>query len=239
MIDIKAAIGELWSWFNSDHIAAAANLTKPMRVVVSFGPKDAPLEKRHVEMALEESVTLKPKPELVIFAAFQFDPEAANEIEKIRFPGVQIIKAQMNIDLLTDDLKKKTYHEDLFWLIGQPDLTVKKIAGKQYRVTVNGWDYYDSVSGKMISGGKANIAMWMLDVDYDGRSLFPSQVFLPMNNGGWKKLSKTLKASLDEDRIRKLASTESLDFAAGEYRRIAVKVVDDRGTESLKIVDLD
>jgi len=31
----------------------------------------------------------------------------------------------------------------------------------------------------------------------------------------------------------------SLPFEAGEYRKVAVKIVDDRGIESLKIVALD
>ena len=31
-------------------------------------------------------------------------------------------------------------------------------------------------------GGTSNIAMWMLDTDYDGRSVYPQQVFL---SNGW------------------------------------------------------
>lgn len=219
-------------------LQAEGETDESSRVVVSFGPKDSPLEKRQVEMALEEARYLSPKPALLIFASFQFDPEAANAIEKTNYPGIQLLKVQMNIDLLTDDLKKKSYQDDLFWLIGQPELTIKKVKGKHYKVSVDGWDYFDPKKGKIVSGGKSNIAMWMLDTDYDGRSLFPSQVFLPKGNG-WGKIAKTLKSSLDQDRVKKLVSTESIEFEAGEYKRIAVKVIDDRGTESLKIVELD
>ena len=31
----------------------------------------------------------------------------------------------------------------------------------------------------------------------------------------------------------------SLPFAAGEHKRVAVKIVDDRGIESLKLIELD
>ncbi|PIQ29451.1 MAG: site-specific DNA-methyltransferase [Bacteroidetes bacterium CG18_big_fil_WC_8_21_14_2_50_41_14] len=48
----------------------------PKRVVVCFGPEHAPLEQRMVELALEEARTLRPKPEIVLFCAFHFDPEA-------------------------------------------------------------------------------------------------------------------------------------------------------------------
>ena len=40
------------------------------------------------------------------------------------------------------------------------------------------------------------------------------------------------------DRIRAYWGTESLPFAPGEHRRIAVKSVDDRGIESLKVVEV-
>lgn len=83
--------------------------------------------------------------------------------------------------------------------------------------------------------------MWMLDPDYDGRSLFPRQVFFPMasRKDGWAKLARNLKAAIDEDLIEAYRGTVSLPFEAGEHGRIAVKIVDDRGIESLKIVDLE
>src|SRR5258705_13716838 len=37
----------------------------------------APLEQNQVELAIEEAQTLVPKPKIIVFAAFQFDPEAA------------------------------------------------------------------------------------------------------------------------------------------------------------------
>src|SRR5712691_6627447 len=55
----------------------------PRRVVVSFGPEHAPLEQRQVEQALDEALTLRPKPDIVLFAAFHFDPEAAKDIEAL------------------------------------------------------------------------------------------------------------------------------------------------------------
>ena len=84
-------------------------------------------------------------------------------------------------------------------------------------------------------------AMWSLDVDYDNRSLMPHQVFFPMADakGGWNRLRSTVRAELDEDLLEQFHGTVSLPFEAGENRRIAVKIVDDRGIESLKIIPLD
>ena len=57
------------------------------RAVISFGPEHAPLEQKQVEMALEEARKLVPRPQLIVFAAFQFDPEAAKDIDETNWPG--------------------------------------------------------------------------------------------------------------------------------------------------------
>ena len=215
------------------------------RVAVSFGPDHAPLEQRQVALAIEEAQSLVPKPKIIVFAAFQFDPEASKDIDETHWPGVMLLKAQMNADLLTDDLKKKRASNESFWLIGQPDVELERMEegenqGK-FRVSVQGFDYYNTRTGNVESGGSDKIALWMLDPDYDGRSLFPRQVFFPMasKKDGWGKLARNLKAAIDEDLIEAYRGTASLPFEAGEHRRIAVKIVDDRGIESLKIVELD
>jgi adenine-specific DNA-methyltransferase len=214
----------------------------PKRVVVCFGPEHAPLEQRMVELALEEARTLKPKPEIILFCAFHFDPEARKDIEETNWPGITLLEAQMNADLLTDDLKKKRSSNESFWLIGQPDVQIKEIKSGddkgKYTVEVNGFDYYNPKTGTVESGGKGDIAMWLLDHDYDGRSLFPSQVFFPMAGAkeGWAKLAKNLKAEIDEEKIEAFGGTVSLPFNPG--KNVAVKIIDARGIESLKIIKL-
>jgi len=253
------------------HAEAETKGDKPQRVVVSFGPEHAPLEQRQVEKAIDEAYGLKPRPQIVLFASFQFDPEAAKDIDSLQPEkvGIQVLKVQMNTDLLTEDLKKKRASNESFWLVGQPDITLRKLTKdelKQHRaalekqlpndekrrkteqaalegmyvVEVAGFDYYDPRTGKVDGGGADKIAMWMLDPDYDGRSLYPRQVFFPMagKDEGWAKLAKSLKAELDEDLIEAYRGTVSLPFALGKERTIAVKIIDDRGIESLRVMDL-
>jgi adenine-specific DNA-methyltransferase len=211
------------------------------RVVVSFGPEHAALEQRQVELALTEAETLRPSPKFILFCAFTFDPEAAKDIDEVNWPGVTLLKAQMNTDLLTEDLKKKRASNQSFWLMGQPDVELRKRKDGLWEVEVNGFDYFDPKAGDLVSGGKKQIAMWSLDVDYDNRSLLPHQVFFPMADakGGWNRLRKTVRAELDEELLEQFHGTVSLPFEAGENRRIAVKIVDDRGIESLKIMSLE
>lgn len=212
----------------------------PRRAVICFAGETKPLDSRMVAMAMDEVERLRPAPKLVIFAAFQFDPEAAKDIDEYIYPGVTVLKAQMNTDLMTEDLKKKRSSDQSFWLVGQPDVELIRDgrSKRKFKVKVNGFDYYDVKKGTVESGSTSRIAMWMLDTDYDGMCIEPKQVFFPMGGkkDGWNKLAKTLKTEVDPDLIEKYAGNESLWFMAEPNTRIAVKIIDDRGIESLKVI---
>ncbi len=211
------------------------------RVVASFGPEHAALEQRQVELALTDAQVLRPTPSFILFCAFTFDPEAAKDIDEVSWPGVTLLKAQMNSDLLTKDLRNKRASNESFWLIGQPDIELRKRSDGFLEVEVRGFDYFDTTASNVVSGGSGQIAMWSLDIDYDGRSLMPNQIFFPMegSKGGWNQLRKTVRAELNEESLEYFHGTVSLPFESGEYGRIAVKIVDDRGIESIKIIQLE
>ena len=145
----------------------------------------------------------------------------------------------MSVDLLTEDLRKKKSSNQSFWLIGQPDIEIiqKK---ENFKVKVNGFDYYNPLSkGEIISRGSNNIALWMLDTNYDERSICPDQFFFPIqDNNDWTKLIKTLKNEIDLDKIKFFQGTISQEFKRGNNNKIAVKIVDNRGIESLIVKEL-
>lgn len=220
---------------------ASGHLDTGERVVISFGPEYGALEQRQVEHALGEAGDLFPRPKMIVFCAFAFDPEAAKDIDALK--GITALKAQMNTDLLTEDLKKassKSTTNQSFWLMGQPDVHLTALLDGLWQVEVNGFDYFDTAKGELMSGGKAKIAAWSLDTDYDGRSLFPHQFFFPMagKDEGWMKLKKDIRAELDEDLLKHFTGTVSLPFEAGANNTVAIKIVDDRGIESLKVMKL-
>ena len=230
---------------NAGENQLAENITayNPSRAVIAFGPEHAPLNKRHVEDAIQQALEIVPKPNIVVFAAFQFDPEASRIIDDTKWQGVTLLKAQMDPDLQTGDLKKRRAANQSFWLIGQPDVTVAEITegenkGK-WQVNVHGFDYFNTKTGELESGGEKRIAAWLLDTDYNKRSLYPSQVFFPMSDPktGWSRLAQALAAEIDAELIRAYNGTQSLPFELGDHRRIAVKIVDDRGIESLRVLE--
>ena len=223
------------------HATGETKEAEPKSVAVSFGPEHSPLEQKQVALAIAEAQKLVPSPELVIFASLQFDPEAAKDIDELRYPGVQVLKVQANADLLTSDLKKKRTSNESFWLMGQPDVELKKQEDGKYIVEVRGFDYYNTRSGEIESGDSSKIAMWLLDTDYDERSLYPQQIFFPMEgpSGGWSRLANILKSEINEELIGHYSGTKSLPFSAGTYNQVAVKIIDDRGIESLRIIGIE
>jgi adenine-specific DNA-methyltransferase len=228
-------------WLHAD---AETKGVKPERVVISFGPEHSLLDPRQVESAWQEARTLIPKPAMIVFAAFEFDPQAAKEIDELtkEKTGMTFLSAQMNADLLTADLKKKRASSQGFWLVGRPDVDLRRIMKDDHKgkweIEVKGFDYYNTRTGTIDSGDVSKIAMWLLDTDYDSRSLYPRQVFFPLADaeGGWARLAKNLKAEIDPDLIEAYRGTVSLPFEPGNY--VAVKVIDDRGIESLKVVEV-
>ena len=225
---------------NLTFFQAEAETTDEKSAVICFGSEDKVMDARYVYQALQEIRIIQPRPDYVIFAAFQFGPEAMTVIHEAKYPGINILEVQMNADLMTKDLKKKQSSSQSFLLVGQPDVSIVKHGTKKdtYKVIVNGFDYFNTKTGELISGGSNDIAMWMLDIDYDGLCIEPEQVFFPMGgtNGGWNKLAKALKAEIDQNKIEKFAGNESLWFKAKENDSIAVKIIDNRGVESMVIL---
>ena len=229
---------------DAQYISAEGTTKEGQNVIVCFGSAYAPLEKRQVEEALKEAKVYRP--DLVIFCAFQFDAECAKDIHEMNIDKIRVLKVQMNNDLFTFDLKKKVRDKDekSFWLIGEPDVEIKKITQGEHKgkyiARILGFDYFDTRTDKIISGGKNKIALWMLDTNYDDRSLYPRQAFFPLGGikDGWEKLKKTLKSEINEELIDKFKGTESIPFEAENHKRIAVKIVDDRGIESFAVEPL-
>jgi adenine-specific DNA-methyltransferase len=78
------------------------------------------------------------------------------------------------------------------------------------------------------------VAAWFVDTDYDGRTFCITQAFFP-DKSAWEKLAKALKGAVDETAFAALAGTVSLPFPAGKHEAVAVKVIDPRGNEVMRV----
>ena len=220
------------------NLHAVGELADGKQAALCLGPKHASLSKTAVELAIQEAQMLVPEPEVMFFVAQQFAPEAQTAIDTKHWGSKDLRRAVIDPDIFMQDLKgAKTEGDTPFWLVGQPDITLETSDDGKLIVEITGFDYFDPARGTCHTGGAEKVAVWLLDTDYDGRTLRPSQIFFPTNDG-WNKLAKDLKAVIALDLIAAYKGSKSLPFATGDYKRAAVKVIDKRGVESMRIVPL-
>ena len=206
------------------------------QVAVIFGPQYGPLTTRIVEEGIR--IAARRGYDDVVFAAFSFDAQAQVTIQEVTDPAVKLHMAQIRPDVNMGDLLKTTVSSQLFTVSGSPRTRLERSDDGQYIVHMEGVDIYDPVTNAVRSTGAEKVAAWFLDSDYDGRCFCVCQAFFPDRNA-WDKLGRALGGALDEEAFAKLSGTVSLPFAAGNHSRIAVKVIDPRGNEVLRVHRLD
>jgi adenine-specific DNA-methyltransferase len=207
-----------------------------LRVAISFGPQHGPVIAHQVQEAIP---TAKMNGYQVLpFAGFAFDPEAQALIQKAPVAGLQVHFANVAPDVLVGDLLKTTRASQIFTVFGQPDVRVEKQKGGTYRVELRGVDIYDPLTGEAYSTRGEDVAAWFLDTDYDGKTFHICQAFFPGDPDAWEKLQRALKATIPEEAFEQMRGTVSFPFQPGEHRRIAVKVIDFRGNEVVRVVNL-
>ena len=107
-------------------------------------------------------------------------------------------------------------------------------------------DVYDPVNNALYPTDKDRIAAWFLDSDFDGRTFCICQAFFP-DRSKWNKLARALgeKGVIDPKKFEALSGLKSLPFPRptrlkpGGTWRVAVKVIDPRGNEGLRVLTLE
>ena len=207
-------------------------------IAVSFGPLHGPISARQVEEVLRD-VVFQPY-HAVLFAGFAFDAGAQQVIQNYRAPkNLQVLMANVAADVLVPDLLKNRRGQQLFAVFGEPDARLHR-SGADFTVELLGMDVYDPATGEVSSSGTDGVAAWFLDTDYDRRSFLISQAFFPGSTATdpWARLGRALRGWVDPDAFEMLRGTTSLPFSRGEHGRVALKVIDFRGNEAIKILEL-
>ncbi|MEQ9097361.1 MAG: site-specific DNA-methyltransferase [Phycisphaerales bacterium] len=226
------------------------------KVAVAFGPQYGPVTAKMVEDLVRAAN--RAGYDALVIAGFSFDGMAQSAIEEAQHPNLKIHMSNISptanpaMDgLLKDPDKQKggkgakstgKSSQQLFTVFGQPRVSIEgPDEDGEYVVTMEGVDIYDPVSNTIEPTGAKKVAAWFLDGDYDGRTFCITQAFFP-DRSAWEKLAKALGSKgggvIDDERFEALAGTESLPFPPGKHKRAAVKVIDPRGNEVMKVVGL-
>jgi adenine-specific DNA-methyltransferase len=205
------------------------------KVAVMFGPQYGPLTVHMVEDGIRTAA--RRGYDDLVFAAFSFTGEAQVTIQEVQDPAIKLHMAQIRPDVNMGDLLKTTVSSQLFTVSGSPRTRIEKQEGEQFVVHMEGVDIYDPVTNSVRSAGAEKVAAWFLDSDYDGRCFCICQAFFP-DKTAWERLGKALGSTLDPDAFARLSGTVSLPFPVGPHKRIAIKVIDPRGNEVMRVHNL-
>jgi len=207
-------------------------------VAVAFGPQYGPVTAKQVEQLIR-AASRRGYDELVI-AGFAFDGAAQAVMEDAELPELRVHMANIRPDVNPgmNGLLKDTPASQLFTVFGKPRSSIERLGEDEWRVVMEGVDIYDPVSNTITPSRADKVAAWFIDSDYDGWTFCITQAFFP-DKDAWSKLSAALKNVIDEDAFAALSGTVSLPFPTGEHACVAVKVIDPRGNEVMRLHRLE
>ncbi|HLV81862.1 MAG TPA: hypothetical protein VKT32_16360, partial [Chthonomonadaceae bacterium] len=204
-------------------------------VAVVLGPQYGPMTTMMVEDAMR--FANRRGYDDLVFAAFSFDSEAQAAIQDEAHGRLHLHMAQIRPDVLMGDLLKTTVSSQLFTVSGTPRVVLHERKNGEFQVEVQGVDIYDPITNSVRSTGADKVAGWFLDSDYDGRTFCITQAFFP-DKSAWDKLSKALTGKVEASAFEAFSGKISLPFSPGEHSRVAVKVIDPRGNEVMRVLRL-
>ena len=216
------------------HAEAIAKSGSERRIAIAFGPEDGAIGSEYVFNAHTEALQ-QGFHQLFLFG-FAIQAKAREMLEKLKIPTTYIA---VTPDVVMSDLLKTSKASQIFSITGLPDVELKPAGNNQdgatfYQVEVKGLDIFRPDTMETDSIEAENLPCWMLDTNYNGMVFCASQVFFP-KTGAWDNLQKSLKGEFSDSVWEHLAGTSSEPFVLGDKRRIAVKVIDDRGNELMVV----
>jgi adenine-specific DNA-methyltransferase len=147
---------------------------------------------------------------------------------------IPVLFVRMNADLLMGEDLAKTGAGNLFTVLGEPDIDIRTTDG-QVVVELRGSTSTTRPPVRSAAARRTQIALWMIDTDYNEESFFVRHCSFTGGNDPFKRLKTALKADIDADAWATLYATVSRPFAKPSTGKIAVKVINDYGDEVVKV----
>jgi adenine-specific DNA-methyltransferase len=225
----------------------------PQRVAVSVGPQYGTVTAGWVKDAAREALRGQGFDMLVI-CGFAFDAHAsgtamefgsgnatdfASVHDELRLGRLPVLLVRMNAELaMGNAVLKKTGTANLFTMFGEPDVQIDR-SGDEIVIRLRGVDVYNPTTGVIRSNDTSEIALWMVDTNYDEESFFVRHCYFSGGgNDPYQRLKRALQADIDEAAWATMYGTRSRPFPVPTTGKIAVKVINHYGDEVLKVFDL-
>lgn len=207
------------------------------KIAISVGPLSGRVTAKQINDAVQDALSSGILDVHVLGWAFEANVgEVKSALEKRGKVKVELI--MIRPDTLAEGLKA-TQPEMLFSPLALPDIKVDAITNgkvKQIRVSLEGVALFDrknrTTAWKPADSGY--VSAWYLDEDYDGDCFVDCQMFFDFKKT--PNIKATLKAEVDPSEFTLKLTSEP--FPVRGYKRVAVKVVDVYGNESVVVRDL-
>jgi adenine-specific DNA-methyltransferase len=222
----------------------------PRRTGIAIGPQYGTVGPSYIKGAAREAISARDI-DLLCILGFAFDPQAvgasddyvadtesfANVAAERSLGRVPVLLVRMNAELVVGAELKKSGSANLFTVFGEPDIAIETVDDGCV-VELRGVDVYDPTTGEIRNNATDQVAMWMIDTDYNEESFFVRHCYFTGGQDPYKRLRQTLKSDIDPDAWATLYRTVSRPFAKPSTGKIAVKVINDYGDEVLKVYDV-
>ena len=225
--------------------------TAGRKVSIAVGPQYGTVSPLFIKEATREAQQIDGVKMLCILG-FAFDPAAVGAdadyevvsdalgavARETKLGKLAVVLVRMNTDLLMGDELKKTGAGNLFVVSGEPDIKINTTKDGDMTVEIKGVDVYDPNTDEIRSRSTEEIALWMIDTNYNGESFFVRHCYFPGGQDHYKQLRRALKTEIDEEAWESLNSVSSRPFAKPDTGKIAVKVINDYGDEVMKVFEV-
>jgi adenine-specific DNA-methyltransferase len=205
------------------------------KLAISVGPLSGRVTAKQINDVVQDSLASGILEVHVLGWAFEANVgEVKSALEKRGKVKVELI--MIRPDTLAEGLKA-TQPEMLFSPLALPDIEVAAASmEQQVRVTLNGVALFDRKrrTTEYKSADSGYVSAWYLDEDYDGDCFVDCQMFFDFKKA--PNIKAALKAEVDTDEFTLKHTSEP--FPVRGYKRVAVKVVDVYGNESVVVRDL-
>jgi adenine-specific DNA-methyltransferase len=206
------------------------------KIAISVGPLSGRVTAKQIDDAVKDALASGILETHILGWAFESNVnEVKAQLEKRGKVRVELI--MIRPDTLAEGLKV-TKSETLFSPLAVPDIeiaAVKNAKEKKVVVHMKGVAVFDrknrTTGYKHADSGY--VSAWYLDEDYDGDCFVDCQMFYD-----FKKAPNLKSLGVDIQPEEFALQTESQPFSPGNYKRIAVKVVDVFGNESTVVRQL-
>lgn len=207
------------------------------KIAISVGPLSGRVTAKQINDAVQDALASGILEVHVLGWAFEANVgEVKSAFEKRGKVRVELI--MIRPDTLAEGLKAMQ-PEMLFSPLALPDIEVvatKNGKEKQVRVTLNGVALFDRKrrSTEYKAADSGYVSAWYLDEDYDGDCFVDCQMFFDFKKA--PNIKAALKTEVDPEEFTLKLTSEP--FPVRGYKRVAVKVVDVYGNESVVVRDL-